>query len=549
MSRFLTPPKRALGLGSLVALIGAVVVALAVSGCGGKTSVTPAQTPTRAQPLQTIFEAPTELTENPGATLDELKRLGVDRVKVYMHWADVAPDRYSHTQPQFDASSPAAYPAAGWAPFDAVIRDAAARGIGLDLTLLSPVPLWATGPGVPPGTAYSFAAAWQPSAQEFGLFVRAVAMRYSGHYKPAGASSALPRVDFWSIWNEPNNGQDLAPQAVDHSRVEVSPAMYRRLLDAAWSALQATGHGHDTVLIGEIAPRGHIYGDQPGNFSQMVPLRFIRALYCVDGSLHPLQGQAATERSCPSTSAGSMAFPSMHPALFHATGFGFHPYPQAYAPNVATPDGLGADYADLPQLQKLETTLDSAMSAYGSSTRFPLYDTEFGYQTNPPEATIARAVAPAQAAAWANLAEYMSWRNSRVVSWDQYLLADPPPGESNFDTGIEFFGGKPKATYDAFRMPIWLPVATASSGHALEVWGCVRPAHYAMHGNKPQVADIQFAPTSGGPFKTVKQVTLTDPYGYFDTPVTFPSSGQVRISWSYPHGPEIDSRTVQITIR
>ena len=211
MSRLHTPPRRALGPGILVAVIGAVVVALTVGGCGGKTPVAPAQTPTRAQPLQTIFEAPTELTENPGATLDELKRLGVDRVKVYMHWADVAPDRYSHTQPQFDASSPAAYPAAGWAPFDAVIRDAAARGIGLDLTLLSPVPLWATGPGVPPGTAYSFAAAWQPSAQEFGLFVRAVAMRYSGHYKPAGASSALPRVDFWSIWNEPNNGQDLAP--------------------------------------------------------------------------------------------------------------------------------------------------------------------------------------------------------------------------------------------------------------------------------------------------------------------------------------------------
>jgi len=189
------------------------------------------------------------------------------------------------------------------------------------------------------------------------------------------------------------------------------------------------------------------------------------------------------------------------------------------------------------------------MSAYGSSTRFPLYDTEFGYQTNPPEATIARAVAPAQAAAWANLAEYMSWRNSRVVSWDQYLLADPPPGESNFDTGIEFFGGKPKATYDAFRMPIWLPATTGPSGHALEVWGCVRPAHYAMHGHQPQVADIQFAPTSGGPFKTVKQVTLTEPYGYFDTPVTFPSSGQVRISWSYPHGPQIHSRTVQITIR
>jgi hypothetical protein len=30
---------------------------------------------------------------DPGATLEELKRLGVDRANVFMHWADVAPTR------------------------------------------------------------------------------------------------------------------------------------------------------------------------------------------------------------------------------------------------------------------------------------------------------------------------------------------------------------------------------------------------------------------------------------------------------------------------
>jgi hypothetical protein len=549
MSRFLTPPRRALGVGIAVALIGAAAIAVLVAGCAGDSGTT-AQAPTRAAPLETIFEAQSELSTNPGPTVAELKRLGVDRVKVFVPWGELAPDPNSHTRPHFDAASPAAYPAAGWATFDAIVRAAAARGVGLDLALEAPAPLWATGTGVPRGTSSGFLGAWEPSPTEFGRFVRAVATRYSGHYKPAGSSSPLPRVDFWSIWNEPNYGQQLAPQAVDRSTIEVSPALYRRLLDAAWSALQATGHGHDDVLIGEIAPRGITSGDNPGNFSGMVPLRFVRALYCVDGSLRPLQGQAAAERSCPSTTAGSKAFADMHPALFGATGFAFHPYPQGFAPNVGTPDGLGADYADLPQLQKLERTLDGSLSAYGSSKHFPLYDTEFGYQTNPPEATIARAVHPPQAAAWSNLAEYMSWRDSRVVSWDQYLLADPPPGVSNFDTGLQFYGGKPKALYDAFRMPIWLPATTASSGHALEVWGCVRPAHYAMqNANAPQVALVQFRPAAGGAFTTVKRVTLTDPYGYFDTPVAFPSGGQVRITWSYPHGATIHSRTVSITIR
>ena len=60
---------------------------------------------------------------------------------------------------------------------------------------------------------------------------------------------------------------------------------------------------------------------------------------------------------------------------------------------------------------------------------------------------------------------------------------------------------------------------------------------------------VQFRPAAGGAFTTVKRVTLTDPYGYFDTPVAFPSGGQVRITWSYPHGATIHSRTVSITIR
>ena len=59
------------------------------------------------------------------------------------------------------------------------------------------------------------------------------------------------------------------------------------------------------------------------------------------------------------------------------------------------------------------------------------------------------------------------------------------------------------------------------------------------------------AALSGTTPKTVKRVILTDPYGYFDTQVTFPSSGQVRTSWSYPRsqgGGQIHSRTVQVTV-
>ncbi len=147
----------------------------------------------------------------------------------------------------------------------------------------------------------------------------------------------------------------------------------------------------------------------------------------------------------------------------------------------------------------------------------------------------------------------MSWRDPRVVSWDQYLLADPQTGTSSFDTGLEYFGGKRKALYDAFRMPVYLPSQSARSGEPLEVWGCVRPAHYVLaHSHAPQFASIQLKRSASGAFKTIARVPLTDPYGYFDTRVKFPASGMMRISWSYPRGEsggQIHSRTVQVSIR
>ena len=528
-----------------VALAAGVVFALA--GCGGGSSQ-PAAVPSRTQPLETIFEAQPQLLSNPGPTLDALKALGVEDVKIFMPWNSMAPDPLSHARPAgFDAANPGAYAATTWAPYDAIVRAAAARGVGVDLALLAPAPLWAIGPGVPAHTAAGFLGSWEPSAREFGLFVRAVGTRYDGHYTPAGQPAPLPPVRFWSIWNEPNYGQQLAPQAVDNSTVEVSPLLYRELLDAAWTALGQTGHGGDKILIGEVAPRGLTTGDQPGNFSGMVPLRFIRALYCVDGSLHPLQGTDATLRGCPATSAGSKAFPRQHPALFHATGFAVHPYPQGQVtPNVATKNE--PDYADLPKLPSLEATLDSAMAAYGSSTRFPIYDTEFGYQTNPPE-TLARAISPGLAAYYMNWAEYISWSDPRVASWDQYLLTDPP-ATSSFDTGLAFANGAPKdPMYDAFRIALYLPHPSGKQGHTLEVWGCVRPAHYAMLASKtPQVANIQFKPSNGGAFKTIRHVTIADSHGYFTASVTFPSSGSVRIAWSGPGGRLFYSRIVPVTI-
>jgi hypothetical protein len=93
----------------------------------------------------------------------------------------------------------------------------------------------------------------------------------------------------WEIWNEPNWGQDLSPQAHPGSTALESPAIYRGLLNAVWTGLGRTGYGHDTIMIGSLSPRGH---SQPEYALASYPLTFVRLMHCVDGSGQQLRGRA-----------------------------------------------------------------------------------------------------------------------------------------------------------------------------------------------------------------------------------------------------------------
>ncbi len=528
------------GARRILCLATAAALPFGLAACGGPAK----RPPTGRRPgLTSIFEAPGQLISQPVQTLDELRRLGVDYVRVSIPWVALAPAPRSRYRPDgLNLFSPSAYGQRAWARYDAIVRAAQVRGIGVDLDPTGPAPRWATGLGAsagsPPGV-------WMPAAPPFGAFVEALGRRYNGRYRPPGAATPLPRVSFWSVWNEPNYGSDLAPQAIDGSTVEASPALYRELLDAAWAALQATGHAQDTILFGELAPSGITGPGYPGNFSGMVPLRFVRALYCVDQTLRPLTGAAAAARSCPVLPVGAKRFPAEHPALFHATGVAVHPYSQgALAPDLPTPDE--PEYANLASLPRLAQILDSIQSAYGSSTRFPLYSTEYGYKTNPPYiAGAPLSLAPA----YLNWAEYISWLDPRIRSYDQYLLSDPPSStRSKFDSGLEFASGAPKSTLDAFRLPLYLPVTSARRGSRLEVWGCLRPARYA-HGQDALTGRIEFSRRGGGPYQAVRSVTVSPGSCYFDLTVRFPASGFVRLSWSYPGGTTVHSRIVPVSLR
>jgi hypothetical protein len=529
-------PSRLLRLAALAAVISAAVL-----------SVAPGAASASAKQVSIVQDS-TRMLSDPVGTMSTLRALGVRMVRIIVVWAQVAPNYRSRTPPAgFNASDPADYPQANWAPYDEMVELAHQNGIAVDLTLSGGAPRWAEGPGIPAAALDNQFWAWRPSARDFGQFSRAAAARYSGTYVPKGQTSPLPRVSFWAIWNEPNFGEDLGPQATNGSSVSVAPAMYRALAGQMWGALQATGHGHDTIILGEFAPRGlsgrgspaHPQG-LPGNFGQTKPLQFLRTLYCVDSSYRQLRGRLARTEGCPATAAGSRSFRRQNPALFGASGFADHPYPDNEPPTSER--SRDPDIAPFPRLPNLEHALDRVQRIYGSQRRLAIYNTEYGYITHPPN--LDDFVSPATAAYYINWAEYLSWKQPRVASTMQYLLYDPMlngviPGDGGFTSGLLYVNGKAKPGYAAYRLPLYLPVTSSRRGRSLEVWGCVRPSRYAMlDTGQRQTAQIEFARGSSRTFTTLRTVTVANPSScYFDVRMNFPGSGTVRLAYTYPDDP------------
>jgi hypothetical protein len=470
---------------------------------------------------ESIFQDDQYLLYSPTATVDDtlavLQSLGVDRVRITVKWSAIAPAPFATTRPSgFDATNPAAYPSGAWAPYDRVLTLAASHGISVDFNLTVPGPLWAMQPSAPEGSADH----WEPSPVAFEQFAQAVGTRYSGSY------DGLPRVSFWTIWNEPNQPGWLAPQSLSIQGAEqpISPALYRYYVQAGFAGLYASGHNvdRDTILIGELAPEGY---DQGGTLTAMTPGRFLRALYCVDGRFRRLRGSAAAVIGCPSGRSAA-SFVNANLGLFYASGFAHHPYYFFWPPEHSASD---PDFMPLANLGRLERTLDRACAAYGVARKLPIYLTEYGYQTNPPDPY--EIVSPAQQAKYLNEADYMAWRDPRVRSVAQFLLLDSPPNPTfpasdpdhwnTFQTGLEYVDGSPKPSLAAYRMPIWIPVAR---GHRVFVWGQVRP--HPRSGS----ASIQWARPHGR-WRTLARVRPGALRGFIARWVKVPGRGVVRISF------------------
>jgi hypothetical protein len=480
-------------------------------------------------------------TEEQISTLDTLKGFGVDRIRLSVFWKVLAPANEELQKPNFDATDPAGYQAKVWEKYDTVIREAQARGILVNLNFTSPVPRWASTESPRADLQETF----NPNPEEFGKFVRAVGTRYSGSY------NGLPRVDYWSIWNEPNQAGWLTPQwSPDprnaRSQIDAAPSIYRNLVANAWQGLADTGHGtgSDTILIGDTAPQGQ--GTAKAISQSIDALKFIRRLYCVDNNLNVLKGAQASLRNCPGDVA---TFVGQNPGLFRATGYAHHPYALLTPPSRRQ---RNPDWVSMADLRNLSRELTRIYRRYGQKTQsrrgVPLYLTEYGYQTKPDPVTF---VSFNRQAAWINEAEYIAFKNPNVRAVNQFLLVDdgPVPGETNprlayrtFQSGLQLLTGKRKPSYKAYMTPFFVKQTRVRRGRSAGVWGMLRPAE----ANTRVRASIQFRARGAKRWRTRKSVTVRGNRHYFETRVTVPATGYLRISWR--NGARtLTSRTANVT--
>jgi hypothetical protein len=442
------------------------------------------------------------------ATLAELDGLGVDRVRISLHWANVAPERRADLK---DPTDPAAYDPSEFDAIDHLVRQVQRHNISVLLTVTGPAPAWAGGIRRPDRLAYS-------------QFVEMVGRRWSGTYRDENQGrGVLPRISAWTLWNEPNWHNQLMPQWVGlkgGGRRAYVPRLYRSLYRAAVEGLGRSGHGNDTILLGDTAPLGSKGRNEK---SPMRPVTFLRELFCLHADGRSMTGASYRRRGCDFHKRGPLK----------ATGYAHHPYPITVAPGTPGKDPLGLILGDSA---RLGTILDQAAAAGRLPAGLPFWFTEFGYQTRPPDPITG--VSLANQAAFLNQAERQTWADPRVAVHGQFLLRDDEPRNEypegdrrrwvTWQSGLRLADGSPKPAYESYRLPFYAPPQVAPD-QTLELWGMVRPADGGT-----QRVTIQRRANPNAAWETIGEVETADPKGYFTTKVTSPQPGEYRFLWTPP---------------
>jgi hypothetical protein len=404
-----------------------------------------------------LHQAPAQVQE----TARQMARLGVDRVRLTASWSALAPAPGAKRMPHFDAANSEAYPREPWLQLDRAVKAVTSAGLDAQVDVAFFAPRWAVERAVP--TNFPGRHRWKPDPQRFAQFAEAAARRYSGTYRdPVRPAQPLPAVRLWTTWNEPNHGAFLLPQwrRSGGTWIPQSPHIYRKLHESAYAAIKAVDP-ENQVLLGATAAMG---GQGRGRRKAVPPLQFLRELACVDRRGRPL-----TRRACSDFKP------------LEADGWAHHPYSLYDRPDVPS---ANADDVQMGDLERLSRLLDRLHRLGRITTKLPIFLTEYGYETNPPD--IERGVTLKQQARYHGLATYLAWKQQDISMFAQFLLRDipPPPGAENdpveasrdWHSGLYFHDGRPKEpAVQAFKVPFWAESQSLAGRDVVVLFGQVRP--------------------------------------------------------------------------
>jgi hypothetical protein len=284
------------------------------------------------------------------------------------------------------------------------------------------------------------------------------------------AARRFPWVRMWTVWNEPNSRTFSVP---------VSPRLYvQRALNPAFASLHRASVAN-RVAGGVTSPRKTPSG--------MSPLAF-------------MQG--------------------MHAAHARLDAYAQNPYPvgRGETPTRATCSTCG--YFTMALLPRIRADVTRYFGA-----KKPLWLTEYGYQTNPPDRLLG--VSYAKQAEYLGEAALRVWQQRGVTVLIHFLIRDEPD-IGGWQSGLFTAEGTSKPAYHAFALPL---AQISRHGSSATLWGQVRPGAgrraYALQ------RDV------GSSWRVVGGTARTGAGGTFTRTVALPRGTRVRlwapsIGWASP---------------
>jgi hypothetical protein len=273
------------------------------------------------------------------------------------------------------------------------------------------------------------------------------------------ASKRFPWVHLWTAWNEPNSRTFSVP---------VSPSLYvRNVLNPAYAALHQASPAN-RVAGGVTSPRKTPTGMSPLAYMQGMRAAHARLDAYAQNPYPVERGETPTSTSCSACATFTMA--------------------------------------RLPQIRAQVSRMFGAK---------PLWLTEYGYQTNPPDRLLG--VSYAQQALYLGESAYRVWQQSGVTLLINFLIRDEP-SLGGWQSGLFTAGGTAKLAYHAFPLPL---AQVRRTGSRVVLWGQVRP------GSGRRVYAIQRATSHG--WAAVGGSARTGPGGTFLRTLTLPRGTRVRL--------------------